>query len=98
MKRSIVRYAIAAALLVGGGALAEANAAVAGPGTAPAADAAVSKTATVCGPYGCRYVPGPRYYRPPPPRYGYGYYGPPRRCAWRVRPTPYGPRNVRVCW
>lgn len=102
MSHSIIRWTAAAALLIGGGLFSQANAAVAGPGSAPAVDSHVEKTARVCDRYGCRWVPGPgpRYYGRP--YYGRPYYGPPRyygrRCAWRVRPTPYGPRRVRVCW
>lgn len=54
--------------------------------------------------YGYGYGYGPGYYGGPRPYYGgpgygpgYGFYGPPgyrRRVVCRIRPTPYGPREV----
>lgn len=106
MKRFIMAMLAAGVLALGGGMVTSAQAAVAGPGTsAIAADGLVEKTARVCGPYGCRYVPGPYYGRP---RYARPYYAPRRYYAPRpyyaarpyygrrcwVRPTPYGPQRV----
>lgn len=60
--------------------------------------APTTSVAYVCGPWGCRWRPGPRWrpygYYGPRPVYGggYGY----RRCWWR--PTPWGPRRVCRGW
>ncbi|GGC83719.1 hypothetical protein [Chelatococcus reniformis] len=95
MKR-VVLAAVAAAGIVtlGAGFAPSARAAVAGPQPALAEAAPVEKAARVCGPYGCRWVPGPgyygrRYYGPPPRYYGpRRYYGPPRAYG-----RPYGYRR-----
>lgn len=66
-----------------------------------AGQGAATEAAYVCGPWGCRWRPGPRFYGGYRPRFygGYGprpfygpraFYGP--RCF--VRYTPWGPRRI----
>ncbi|MGV2980949.1 hypothetical protein ACERNI_12180 [Camelimonas sp. ID_303_24] len=103
------RFAICLAMLAGFGlgvmAMGpQAQAAVTGPQAAVAAGAEpgglFERAYTVCGPYGCVYRPGPRYYAPRP--YYRPYYAP-RRYYYRPRyyaPRPYyrryyGPRYYR---
>lgn len=97
-----LKLGLAAACVAGGLGLATAEAAPFAPasglaGAAVAGAAPVTQAAYVCGPWGCRWRPGPRWggygYYGPRPVYGYG---PPRRCFWR--PTPWGPRRICRGW
>lgn len=86
MKRFVFAGMAAAGMIaLGSGFASSAQAAVAGPQPAMVGDVPVTKTAMVCGPFGCRWVPGPYYYGPR--YYGPAYYGPPRVFS---RPRPYG--------
>lgn len=87
MKRIVICLALLAGFaLAGSGWSRQAQAGVAGPVATLATEAARSnlfaRAATVCGPYGCYYRPGPRYYRP-------RYYAPRR---YYYRPRYYAPR------
>ena len=91
MRRFAICLAVVAGFglgCMGGGQ--QAQAAPAGPQGALAAgaapDALFERAYTVCGPYGCVYRPGPRYYYPRP--YYRPYYAPRRY----YRPRYYAPR------
>lgn len=96
-----VRSLLSAAILSLGGLYAAGAASALPAATVLAPDVPVEQAQF--GAFGYGWTPG-YYYGPrryygygPGPYYGPGYYGPPRsRVVCRVRPGPYGPREV--CW